>query len=213
MKFKLLALLLQIDYTSYYNNMSISKIAFRYARSLLEISKEATDISIEQVHDDILYVWEVSKLPDFRAFIKNPLITAPKKIQTLEALFATKVSNCVIQTLKVVATHRREAYIKDICKIFHLLYNAEKHISTAKLITAVPISEATTQRILNEFRAKEFDNETLIGENVDLETVVDPSIIGGFILQFNNRVYDSSLSRKLDGLKFKFSKNLYIKNF
>ncbi|MCH2044647.1 MAG: ATP synthase F1 subunit delta [Saprospiraceae bacterium] len=193
--------------------MSVSRIASRYAQSLLDITREASDTTLEQIHDDMSYVWEVSKLKDFDVFIKNPLISTDKKISTLEALFPeSKVSSYVLKTLVVIAEHRREAYLQDICRMFHVLYNKEKQISTVKLTTATEISEAMAQDILNEFRAKKFGGKPLITANVELELAVDPSIVGGFIVQFNDKVYDSSLARKLEGLKTKFSKNLYIKN-
>jgi len=42
---------------------------------------------------------------------------------------------------------------------------------------------------------------------------VNPELIGGFILEFDNQVYDASVSKRLDEMKKQFSENLYIKNF
>ena len=48
--------------------------------------------------------------------------------------------------------------------------------------------------------------------DVELIKEIDPSIIGGFILEFDGKVYNASLLHSLDQLKKKFNENLYIKN-
>ena len=50
-----------------------------------------------------------------------------------------------------------------------------------------------------------------IGTEVKISEI-DPSIIGGFILEFDGKVYNASLLHSLDQLKKKFNENLYIKN-
>ena len=50
-------------------------------------------------------------------------------------------------------------------------------------------------------------------ENLDIETKVDPKLVGGFILQFDNKRYDASIANKLAELKSEFMKNQYIKEF
>jgi len=48
-------------------------------------------------------------------------------------------------------------------------------------------------------------------ENLEIETKIDPTLIGGFVLEFDNKRYDASLSHKLSELKGQFSKNLYVR--
>ena len=50
-------------------------------------------------------------------------------------------------------------------------------------------------------------------ENLQIETVLDPKLLGGFVLEFDNKRYDASALHKLNQLKSEFSKNLYIKEF
>jgi F-type H+-transporting ATPase subunit delta len=186
--------------------MSINRIVTRYAKSLFELAKN--EGSLERVHQDVIYVLEVAGLKDFEAVMKNPLIKADKKEDIFNAVFKDKVNELTLKTLMVVAEHGREAYLSEICRSFHHLYNTEKSISVATLTTAVEISQAAVENILNEFRTN-----GLIQKEVELKTKVDPTLIGGFIFQFNDQVYNASISYKLDKLRTKFSENLYIKNF
>ena len=186
--------------------MSISRIASRYANSLFELAQ--SEGKLDKVHQDILYVREVTLLPDFASVMKNPLIKEEKKEAIFHAVFHNKVEKVTLNTLMIMAEHNREAYLLDFCRIFHFMFNEEKHISTVILTTAVEMSKPMVDNILAEFKAN-----GLIQAEVELSTKVDPSIIGGFILKFKDQVYNASIAYKLDQLRTKFSENLYIKNF
>jgi F-type H+-transporting ATPase subunit delta len=49
--------------------------------------------------------------------------------------------------------------------------------------------------------------------NLEIETGIDPKLIGGFVLEFDSKRYDASVASKLADLKSEFTKNLYIKEF
>lgn len=186
--------------------MSVLRIASRYADSLFSLAEG--EGNLDKVHDNIMYIWEVAKTKDFASFLKNPIISALKKEQVFEAVFTGKVETIVSKTLKVIAEHRREPYLIDICRAFHLMFNRSRKISSARLITAGEVSESVVNGILETFKTK-----GLLEAQVELDTKIDPSLIGGFVLEFNNQVYDASIAYKLDQMETQFSENLYIKNF
>jgi F-type H+-transporting ATPase subunit delta len=155
-----------------------------------------------------LYIREVARLQDFAAVMKNPLISEDKKEAIFSALFQDKVEKLTLNTLMVMTDHNREAYLLDICRTFHLLYNEEKHVSVVTITSAVELSKTSIDNILEEFKSK-----GLIESSVELNTKIDPSIIGGFILQYKDQVYNASIIYKMNTLRAKFSENLYIKNF
>lgn len=184
--------------------MSILRIVSRYAKSLFDLSKQ--DGKLDQVHEEVLNAWDVTKQEDFKAFLKSPVISETKKKEVLTAVFGTFDKN-LLNTFNIMASHKREAYIGDFCRAFHLMYNKEKHVSAVKLISAVELSDETVNELLETFKQK-----GLLEKEVELVTAIDTSIIGGFILEFDGKVYDASLSYKLEQLNKKFSENLYIKN-
>jgi len=47
---------------------------------------------------------------------------------------------------------------------------------------------------------------------VQLETVVDEKIIGGFMLEMDNQLLDASILRDLKDIKRQFDKNLFVNN-
>lgn len=185
--------------------MSIARIARRYAKSLFELAKEAGKLN--KVHEDILYVRKVAVLPDFDSVMRNPLVKEDKKDSIFLAVFGHIVDKLTLNTLMVMAAHNRAAYLLEVCRTFHLMYNEEKHVSSVTITLAEEMNQTSVDAILSEFKAK-----GLIESEVELKRVIDPAIIGGFILQFNDRVYNASVAYKLEQLRTKFSENLYIKN-
>ena len=49
----------------------------------------------------------------------------------------------------------------------------------------------------------------MIGDNktIQLETKINPALIGGFIIEFNGNLYDSSVAYQMNKLKHSFSNN------
>jgi F-type H+-transporting ATPase subunit delta len=184
--------------------MSILRVVSRYAKSLFELSN--SDGRLESIHDDVMNAWDVVKHKEFNSFLKSPIISVSKKKEVLKAIFS-KFDPSLLNTFHVMADHKREAYISDFCRAFHLLYNKENHVSAVRLVSAVKLSDEIVNNLLKTFKSK-----GLLEEKVELVKDVNPSIIGGFILEFDGQVYNASLAHKLDQMSKKFSENLYIKN-
>jgi F-type H+-transporting ATPase subunit delta len=184
--------------------MSILRIVSRYAKSLFDLANQ--DNNLDQIHDNVMMAWEVAKQKDFEAFLKSPIIPTQKKKAVIDKVFADSHAN-LRNTLKVMIEHKREAYMSDFAREFHLMYNKRNKVSSAQLTTAAAISDATVQELLNVFK-----NKGLLEQRVELVEKVDPSIVGGFILEFDGQVYNASLRNKLEGIKKQFSENLYTKN-
>ncbi|BDS15277.1 ATP synthase F1 subunit delta [Aureispira anguillae] len=184
--------------------MSILRIVSRYAKSLFDLAKK--EGQLDQVHDDVMNAWEVAKNEEFADFLKSPIIPIDKKKDVIDVVFANSNKN-LVQTFHVMMEHKRESYMADFCRTFHLFYNKEKHVSAVRLTTAVELSESTVNDLLDTFKAK-----GLLEQTVELIKDIEPSIIGGFILEFDGQVYNASLLHQLDQMKKQFSENLYTKN-
>lgn len=184
--------------------MSILRIVSRYAKSLFDLAK--AEGQLDQVHDDVMNAWEVTKNEEFEDFLKSPVIPIDKKKAVIDTVFANS-NKSLVQTFHVMMEHKREAYMGDFCRAFHLMYNKEKHVSAVRLTTAVELSDNTVNDLLDTFKAK-----GLLEQTVELIKEINPAIIGGFILEFDGQVYNGSLLHQLDQMKKQFSENLYTKN-
>jgi F-type H+-transporting ATPase subunit delta len=186
--------------------MSVTRIATRYAKSLIELSQEQG--KLEKVHDDMKMLHEAAKNRDLHIFLKSPVIPADKKIAAFKAIFGSKMDELTLAYMSLLANKGREGYLSEISSQFITQYKSLKQITSVKVTTATPMGED----LLADLRNKLVSSGATTA-NLDIETAVDPNIIGGFILEFDNKRYDASVSHKLEELKSQFNKNLYIKEF
>ena len=184
--------------------MSVYRIASRYAKALLTLSDEQG--VLEKVNQDLLLFSEICKTNhDFVLMLKNPIITHDKKLSILESIFVNKVNELTLAFFRIITRKYREAYLPAITQEFHNLYNVKKQIQTAQITT----TSALDEELRSEF--KKLIQKTF-GKEIELKEKIDKDLIGGFILQLEDRQIDNSLSTRLRELKMKFSEKLYQKN-
>ncbi len=183
--------------------MQSPRLAGRYAKSLVDLSQEKGQL--ENVYKDMQYMQQVSKQSrEFVALIKSPVIKADKKNAILEAVTKGKVSELTAAFNKLLVSKGRENVLPEVVNAFIDQYNAIKGINKVKLTTATEATEELKQSMIQKVKA-----EAGFGI-VELETKVDPSIVGGFILEFNNKKVDASILRDLNDVKKQFMRNDYI---
>ena len=90
----------------------------------------------------------------------------------------------------------RMPYVKLIFHSFVRLYDARNGIHVARLKTAVD-SPALQEKLRAYLSAQ-------IGGRVEFESEVDPSLIGGFVLEVDDSRLDASVSRQLDDIRRQF---------
>lgn len=187
--------------------MSILRIASRYAKSLFDVA--VANGSVEKVNEDINNIYEVTKQDDFNDFLKNPLISPQRKKDVIKAIFVDKfnISEDTLRMVDLLLEHKRDPYMRSVCRVFVDLYKKKHGISVATLTTAVEISNELRDEIVTTFQ-----NEGFLLGKVELDTKVDPNIIGGFVLSMGDNVYDASIQNVIGELNSKFNENLYIKN-
>ncbi len=186
--------------------MSVIKIATRYAKSLMDLAVEQG--KLEEVQADMQTLHTAAQNRDLYLFLKSPIIQNDKKIAALDALFKGKLDVLTMLYLKLLVTKNREGYLPEITAEFGEQYKVLKKITSVTITSAAPLSED----VLADLRAKILASG-VTSENLDITTKVDPKLIGGFVLKFDNKRYDASIAHKLEELKSQFTQNLYVKEF
>ncbi len=179
------------------------RLAHRYAKSLIDLATEKGEL--ENVYADVKYLQSVCKnSSEFVSLLKSPIVTADKKQKVLDGITAGKTGHIISLFTKLLITKGREKELPEIAEAFIEQYNIIKGINKVKLSTAVAISDEVKKSIEDKVKA-----EQTFG-SVELETIVDESLIGGFVLEFNNNLVDASIARDLKDVKKQFEKNLFV---
>lgn len=184
--------------------MAGSRATSRYVKSLLDLAIEKK--VLEEVHTDMLLFSEtVSKNRALALLLQSPVIKHEKKLDILKAIFAGKVHNLTMAFFEIITRKNREPLLEGIAGEFHNAYNEYKGIGKAVVTTATPMDakiRAELEQLVRRYSDK---------KQIELVEVVDPDLIGGFILNVGDRQVDASIRSKLKTLKVSFSENPYIK--
>ena len=148
----------------------------RYAKAMIEYAQEK---GVEdRVYQEFLTLsHSFCAQPGLREALDNPVIAIKEKL----ALVCTAAdgegtsTREFIRFITLVLKNRREGYLQFIGLMYLDLYRKLKHIGVGKLITAVDVDKATSDRIRSAAAH-------ILHAQMELETVVDPSIEGGIAI-------------------------------
>ncbi len=184
--------------------MSVSRIASRYAKSLIDLAIEQD--KLEQSKEDISAFQKATENRDLYLLLKSPIINTSKKKQVLKALFDEHFGELSMSFFNIILNKKREALLPEIAEEFIRQYKAFKQISTVHLTTAAPLGAEVVSKI-----KQKLVSSSATQSNVEIITRVDPHLIGGFVIEIDDSLYDASVVHQLERLKKEFSKNEYIK--
>lgn len=177
--------------------MSELTVGSRYAKSLIDLSQEQN--ILEEVKSDMeLFLRTVKANHELYAVLRNPIIAQDKKMSILNAIFGSKVSKVTIGFFNIMINKNRGEVLYYTAQEFIYQYNIKKNIVSALVVSATPLSEANTKQIIELL-------QTEVGGNIDLQTKVDPQLIGGFIITVGDRQVDTSIANSLKQLKMEFA--------
>jgi|SRR5699024_1153464 len=164
-------------------------IARRYAEALFQLGKEkkTSDVYLEECH----VIRDVFQNDErLNTFLTHPGVTAAKKEQFLKDILGG-VSQDVLNTIKLLVARHRTAMIPDVMTAYIHLDNDDKGILQGYVYSARALSDSNIQKLEETFARRFGKNE------MQLENIVDPTVIGGIKLRVGNTVYDGSIKTKL----------------
>lgn len=183
--------------------MNIAPVAYRYARSLMELALERGQL--EAVHEDMALVARTCfGERELLIMLKSPVINADKKAKVLDQVFAGSIHEMTARFIDILVRKGREALLPDVAHAFAEIYRVHSNITVCEVGCAAPLTEETRARI------KAFVEKKYPGQSITLSEKVDPGLIGGLIIRVGDEQYDGSVSRRLNDLRRKFSENPYI---
>lgn len=178
--------------------MSISRIASRYAKSLLDLAIEGN--KLDDVLQDIQGFNKMLENRDLQLLLKSPIVSASHKSSIFKDLFEGKVSDLTKSFFDVILRKGREQFLPEIATEFLSQYKDYKGITDVVLTTAAPLSD----ELLANIKAQLVDSKST-KDTVEIETKIDEDLIGGFVVEIGDLLYDNSIAYKLKEMKKQFA--------
>lgn len=171
-----------------------SDVAERYALAIFDMANEAGTLAA--VEKDLKKVKAVfTDSADIRDMAASPLYSVEDKAAALGAVAKKlKVSKLVAQFIGVTAANQRAADLPGIIDAFDLKLARKRGTTRAQVTSAKKLTAAQVKSIAAGLKKS-------LGRDVEIDTDVDPDLLGGFVVKVGSRLFDSSLKSKLEGLK------------
>ena len=171
-------------------------IPLRYAKALYEFAAERS--ATDRVYGEMQQLaGSFSAEPALRRALDNPVLTRQQKTELIYNAAGGHPSEVLKQFVELVLEHKRTPYLQRMALGYRALYQKAHNISTGRLQTAVEIDAATRQRLTDWIVSRTHGT-------VELKTLVNPEILGGFIFEMNSLRLDASIAAQLREIRKQF---------
>ena len=172
------------------------KVSNRYALSLLNIALEKD--TLDTVYNDAkLLIKAFDESDELQRVVESPVVRPEVKISILDEIFSGKIDKETINFIHFIIQKRREEILYSVAKRFVDLRN--EHLGIVELLVRTAFELNDDQKgILKERFEKILNKKTI------MIFKVDNNLVGGFIAQVGDTVYDASMKHQLELLKKEF---------
>lgn len=132
--------------------------------------------------------------PEYEAFLASPGIPLEERLSAVEAAFVGSVPESVLHYLQLLCEKGRISCFLESVEVYHTLLAASEHISHATVTSAVELTESEKNKLKHKL-------EAMTKGQVMIHYVIDPSLLGGLIVEVDGKVMDGSLRHRLSEVK------------
>lgn len=173
--------------------MSKHLVSKRYALALFQLAQEQN--MVNEFEEQLRVVQEVvQENRDLLVVLKHPKVSFEQKQTLLKEAFSAMLPQ-IQSTLSMLLDRHRIDIVVDMVAEFVELANEAKGTAEAKVYSVRPLTEDEGQALSQTFAQK-------VGrQSLKIQNIVDKSLIGGVKLRIGNRIYDGSVSGKLERIQ------------
>ena len=177
------------------DDSKVSNVGERYAQALFDLANDQKSLAAVEADLKSLKA-ALAESRDLKILVSSPAFSAEDKAKALAAIAAkAKFNATTAKFLGLLAANGRVAALPGAIAAFQKLAADARGVVGATVTTASPLTAAQSRGLAAALRQA-------LGKDPEIETRVDPSILGGIKVQVGSRLFDASLRSKLDSLKF-----------
>ncbi|HHU08260.1 MAG TPA: ATP synthase F1 subunit delta [Clostridiaceae bacterium] len=175
----------------------MAQIEEHYAQAFFEISteKKTSQSDLEQA----LFVEQTLNTESALDFLLHPSIKEAEKLRFLENTYGETVSTHMMGLLSLMLRKHREEYIVPTLNKFIEMVNRHSGRIKARVVSAIPLRTEQIESIRTMLSKQ-------MNAIVDIETEIDPDVIGGFYILAEGKIFDGTVRSQLNKMKNVFYK-------
>ena len=178
--------------------MAGARAAIRYAKALLSLATDQK--AAEVVNNDMkLIANTLAESKDLSEALQSPVIPASVKKSLVFEVFK-KSNKTTLGLIDTLIANNRIDVLGHVASQYNGLFDKSRGIEIATVTTTVELTPDLKKKVLAKAKA-------LTGKDVEVENIIDESILGGFILRIGDVQYNASVANQLNKLKQEFTLN------
>lgn len=175
----------------------MEEIAEVYSRSLFEVAKDHG--VLDRVHEELgQFADALDASRELQIFFFSPYFSSQEKKDAIGTL-VEDADERFVRFLELLAERHRMPAIFRIRRELDALWRRENRLLPVSVTSAVELDASLVEGIGSRI-------EEQTGQRVDLSSRVDPSVLGGLVLQVGNMVLDASVRNRLERLRKQVAK-------
>jgi F-type H+-transporting ATPase subunit delta len=163
----------------------------RYAEAAFQIGR--ADGTLDDWERDLATVSELLANGEMRRILQHPVIPYAAKERLLQRV-AGGIRPEVLNLVLLMIRRGRPRAIEPMIGHFGALLRTQRGIVLAEIRTALPLEDQQRRAVTERLGE-------LTGETVEMNEVVDESLIGGIAVRIGDRLYDASVRNRLERLR------------
>ena len=170
----------------------MEEIARVYAEALFEAAKEKG--KLDAIREQLgAFADALADTRDLQLFFFSPYFSSAEKEDGLDKAIDDAEPE-LINFLKLLIEKHRMPVLFRIRRSYDALWDRENKRLGVVVTSAVELDPEIARRIVSEI-------EEQTGDTVELQSNVDPGILGGLVVQVGNVVLDTSIRNRLEKLR------------
>jgi F-type H+-transporting ATPase subunit delta len=166
----------------------LSVVHRTYARALYDAARETDRLG--PVRQDLAdFVEAMHAVPELEEILRNPQLDRRAKAAAVDAV-AGEADPLVANFLRLLVEKGRGGEVAEVAEEFERMAAAEEGELSVELTTAYELSDQEARAIIGQIEQRS-------GRKVEATRTVDPSLIGGMVLQVGSRRVDASVRGRL----------------
>ena len=171
----------------------MTEVGTVYGEALYDLAR--TEGLSEGIFGDLTVLRESFRQePDFLRLLGAPNLSKQERCQILDDCFRGKVAPYTLNFLKILTEKGYIRHFSHCCDAYMSRYYEDNGILPVTAITAVPMTEAQTEKLRQKLRA-------ITGKDILLHSRVEPGTLGGVRLDYDGRQLDDTVAHRLQNIR------------
>jgi len=166
--------------------------ARRYAEAAFQVAQR--DGTVDAWRRELEDAATVVAVPAIGHTLANPSVALDTRAASVEQTLGHIASRPVLNLIQLMLRRGRIEDLPHVAAEFRRLDNARKGVTLATATSAAPLSAAELKALTERL-------EALTGGTIELDVEVDPSLLGGLVVQVGDRLIDGSVRGRLERLR------------